>query len=108
MALKKTEALEQPARAKNETAPQAGAFCVYIGPTIVGVIQSGTIYPGGRAQALRHAAAAIEEYPQVASLIVPDSTLPRDRVKVKTPGNLLYHTYQKLASGTDRKGGKPQ
>ena len=68
------------------------AFCVYLGPTIVGVIQYGTIYMGSKEQALKTAAAAIEKYP----LIVTSKTLAQDRIKIKTPGNLLYETRRQL------------
>ena len=48
MANKKAEALET--RAYTNT-KEAG-FCVYIGPTILGIIQNGTIYQGNKKQAL--------------------------------------------------------
>ena len=70
-----------------------GGFCVYLGPTMMGVIQRGTIYHGGRKEVLDSLAPVIE------SLVVSDETLPADRIKVKTPGNLLYVNYHKLAKG---------
>ena len=42
-------------------------------------------------------APVIEKHPLVATLIVSGNTLPVDRIKVKTPGNLLYVNYRKLA-----------
>lgn len=77
----------------------AAGFCVYLGPTILGVIQSGTIYPGDREKALAAIAPAVERYPTIAHLVVTGDTLPEDRIKVKTPGNLLYVHYRQLASG---------
>lgn len=77
----------------------AAGFCVYIGPTILGVIQSGTIYPGDREKALAAIAPAVELHPTIAHLVVTGDTLPEDRIKVKTPGNLLYVQYKQLASG---------
>lgn len=74
-------------------------FCCYIGPTILGVIQSGTIYPGSREAALAAIAPAAEKYPLIASLVVDGKTLSADRIKVKTPGNLLFVNYKKLAAG---------
>ena len=65
-----------------------GGFCVYLGPTMMGVIQRGTIYRGGRKEVLDSLAP-----------VVSDETLPADRIKVKTPGNLLYVNYHKLAKG---------
>ena len=71
-----------------------GGFCVYLGPTMMGVIQRGTIYRGGRKEVLDSLAPVIEQ-----SLVVSYETLPADRIKVKTPGNLLYVNYHKLAKG---------
>ncbi len=75
-------------------------FCVYIGPTLAGVIQNGTIIRGNRKDVLTKMAPVIEQRPLVASLIVSGDTLPVDRTKVNTPGNLLYVVYRKLLSGT--------
>ena len=83
---------------KQEPAAKVG-FCVYLGPTIVGVIQRGAIIRGTKKEALASVATAVEKHPLIASLIVSDRTLPEDRIKVKTPGNLLYVNYHKLASG---------
>lgn len=74
-------------------------FCVYIGPSIRGVIQSGTVYRGERSAVLAELAPAIEQRPLIASLVVTSDTLPVDRIKVKTAGNLLNVNYKKLASG---------
>ena len=77
----------------------SGSFCVYLGPTMMGVIQRGTIYRGGRKEVLDSLAPVIDQHPLIASLVVSDETLPTDRIKVKTPGNLLYVNYHKLAKG---------
>ena len=84
--------------AKKPDARSAG-FSVYIGPSIPGVIQSGHIYDSPRADALKSIANIVEKYPLVASLVVDGATLAVDRTKVKTPGNLLYVNYHKLAAG---------
>ena len=78
---------------------ESGGFCVYLGPTLMGVIQRGTIYRGGRREVLDTLTPVIEQHPLIASLVVSDDTLPADRIKVKTPGNLLYVNYHKLAKG---------
>ena len=71
-------------------------FYIYIGPNIKKHIQTGTIYKGTRANALKKAAAAIEAHPLVKTLIVSGDALPEARIKVKTPGNALYANYMKL------------
>lgn len=74
----------------------AGFYC-YIGPTLAGLVQNGTIYRGTRAAALHAAAPAIEKHPLVKTLIVSGDELPAARLKVKAPGNALYVNYRKLA-----------
>lgn len=86
--------------AAQKKSAESGGFCVYLGPTMMGVIQRGTIYRGGRREVLDAIAPVIEQHPLIASLVVSDDTLPADRIKVKTPGNLLYVNYHKLAKGT--------
>ena len=78
---------------------KAAGFCVYLGPSIRGVIQSGTVYRGNKAAVLKELAPALKRHPLIASLVVTSDTLPADRVKVKTAGNLLNVNYRKLASG---------
>ncbi|MDD2296802.1 MAG: hypothetical protein PHX79_03195 [Sphaerochaetaceae bacterium] len=77
----------------------AGSFCVYIGPSIRGVIQSGTIYGKSLEETKMFLATAIEKYPLIAKLISTDRTIAEDRIKVKAAGNLLNVYYTKLASG---------
>ena len=109
MAMKKAAAGQPEARApattrthaKKPTAKSDG-FCVYLGPSIRGVIQEGTIYPGTRQAVLKRLSGVVKEYPAVADLVVTGATLPVDRVRVKTPGNLLYKYYTDMT-----KGGKP-
>ena len=88
-------------KAKKKAEPKGVGFCVYIGPTIVGQMQNGTVYRGEKPDVLKRpdVAAAIEKRPHIASLSVPGDTLAVDRIKVNTPGNLLYVNYRRLASG---------
>lgn len=104
-----------PAQAKAEktkaaqTAPKKGqekaaGFCCYIGPNLKHLIQTGTIFKGTREQALEQAAQAIQANPLVKTLIVSGDTLARARVQVRTPGNMLYDSYKKLAGKEKRNG----
>lgn len=86
-------------KAAKPSASSAGDFCVYIGPTIQGVIQSGAVYSGTRKDAEALLVSAIEQYPLIAKLIVTDKTLAEDRIKVKKAGNQLNVLYKKLALG---------
>ncbi len=94
-----TESAPVPGTMKSAAAPEVNqsGFCIYIGPNIKGLIQTGTIFRGSRENALRTAAAAIERYPLVKTLIVSGDALPAARLKVKTPDNALYANYHKLA-----------
>lgn len=98
MAVKKTgNTVELHKEKKPES--DASRFSVYIGPTIMGVIQSGTVYPYPKDKTLRSLASTINKYPLIAALIVSGETLSADRIKVKTAGNLLHVYYKQLASG---------
>lgn len=76
---------------------ETGNFCVYIGPSIRGVIQSGTIYPGALEKTKEFLAPSIQKYPLIAKLLSTDKTIAEDRIKVKTAGNLLNVNFKKLA-----------
>ncbi len=89
-------AMKNPKAAKADV--ESAGFSCYIGPNIPGVIQKGTIYPVGKAEAVKlpEVELAVSQRPGVAALIVDGSTLPEDRVKVKKPGEPLYAAYRSL------------
>jgi len=65
-------------------------FCAYLGPTIRGVVQNGTIYEGTLESVLLLLAPQIEKYPRIAKLVISGDDLPEARQKIKTKGNYLY------------------
>ena len=71
-------------------------FCMYLGPNIVGVIQTARVFRGSKYEVCQQLADAIEKYPGIKDLIIPGSRLAEDRVKVATPGTLLNDAYIKL------------
>lgn len=73
------------------------SYCVYIGPSIRGVIQSGTIYEGTKEETEIRLREEIERFPLIKKLISTDKTFVRDRIKVKEAGNLLNKYYRELA-----------
>jgi len=97
--LKNERKAERKAVAEKAAKHDKSEFCVYLGPSIYGVIQTGTVYKGNRKNAEATLASAIVKYPLIARLIVTNETVAEDRIKVKTAGNLLYTLYKKLASG---------
>ena len=94
----KSQAEETPA-VEVTSVEEPERFCVYIGPSIRGVIQSGTIYGKSLEDTKTFLATAIKKYPLIGKLISTDKTIAEDRIKVKTAGNLLNVYYTKLASG---------
>ncbi len=84
---------------KAKAAENPVSFCVYIGPSIRGVIQNSTIYEGSREKTEKRLAEAIKKFPLIAKLISTDKTFAEDRIRVKTAGNLLHVYYKRLASG---------
>lgn len=84
---------------ETENVRETASFCVYIGPSIRGVIQSGTVYSGSLKKTLDFLSPAIKKFPLIAKLISTEKTIAEDRIKVKTAGNLLNVYYRKLANG---------
>lgn len=93
---KSIEITEATTNEKIEKMTDNEKYCIYIGPSI-GAIQEGTIYPKTLKETKAFLKADIEKYPLIERLIVTDKTISEDRIKVKTPGNLLYEYYRKLA-----------
>lgn len=85
------------AEAKTDAVASAG-FSAYIGPSIVGVMQTATIFPVGREDALNlpEVKLALAKAPGIADLLVDGATLPQDSIKVKTPEEPLYKAYRAL------------
>lgn len=73
------------------------SFCVYLGPTIISLINRGTIYSGTKEAVLKTLTYELSKQPLIADLIVDGDALPEALVKVRTPGNLLYENYRKIA-----------
>lgn len=69
---------------------------IYLGPSIRGVIQTGTIYRGTRAQVCEKLKAAIDKYPKIERLIVADVELAAAKEKIRNGGNSLSLAYKSL------------
>ena len=85
-----------------ETAKSPGVSC-YLGPNLHGIIQTGTIYPVGKEDALKlpEVKMAIDKAPGIAALIVDGATLPKDLIRVKQEGTDLYKAYRALKKGKE-------
>lgn len=73
-------------------------FCIYLGPTIRGVIQNGTVLRGDKTAAVQSISSAVAKYPMIADLVVSGDTVAADITKVKTKGNLLNVRYRQLVA----------
>ncbi len=96
----KVEAEQTPKASAESEAPQANdRFCCYIGPSLIGVIQHGTLYPKGRSEVLKRpeVALAIEKHPEIAALIVEGDTINESKAQIKAKHGLLYQAYKALA-----------
>lgn len=88
-------AVKKPKTEEPDAVVSAG-FSAYIGPSIPGCIQTGTIYPVGQADALElpEVQMALNTCPGIAAFVVDGATLPEDRIRIKTPGDPLYEAYR--------------
>lgn len=67
---------------------------VYIGPSVRGLLQSGTIMRGTKDDAMRQLGRAVDIYGDVIStLVVEDVELAEARNKIRAGGNLLANAY---------------
>ncbi len=81
-----------------EATVKDGIF-VYIGPSIRGVIQQGSIYRGTRESVLLSLSCALEKHPKIERLVIADRELAAAKQKIKVGGNPLSNAY-KVLSGT--------
>ena len=89
---------EKATTAKAPAVRRDSGVSAYIGPNLPGVIQTGTVYPVGRKQALERedVKLALSKKPGIAELIVDGDELAESRIKVRTPGEDLYRRYKAL------------
>ncbi len=71
-------------------------FCVYIGPSIRGMVRTNAIYEGSKEDVKKQLEVAIEKYPLIEKLISPSKAFVQDRLKVKTADNALGKYYEDL------------
>lgn len=80
---------------KNAVKDDDGVF-VYIGPTVRGIIQNGSIYRGTRKGVLAKLAFAINKYPKIERLLVRDTELAEAREKINNGVNSLSVAFRAL------------
>lgn len=82
-----------------EKSAETAGFCVYIGPSIIGVMQKGSIFKGTKIEVLNEIKYALDKYPSIADFIVDGNELAQKKIEATTHGNLLYKKYCRLAKG---------
>lgn len=93
---------EQPIEGAQDGAegqPEGYDLFVYAGPTLPrGRLKENAVFRGTFKDVMAYLADVLEEYPQVAKLIVPANRLGAFSVKVKTPGNIAHKYYTDIVS----------
>ena len=80
--------------AKKINKPAKDAWCMYIGPTIRGLIRQSQIFPKSAAEVRVEMGDKLK--PAAASLIVDGADLPSARQELRLPGSALHHFYESL------------
>ncbi|MBE6537939.1 MAG: hypothetical protein E7671_00550 [Ruminococcaceae bacterium] len=88
---------------KNTASEEKSGIYVYIGPSIRGVIQNGSIFAGTREEALKKNSAAIEFCSKIERLIVADSDIMSAKKKIKEGGNTVSLAYRAVVEKLTRK-----
>ena len=77
-------------KAKTQKQDAPPDFCAYIGPTLRGVVQSGTLFPCSRTELLDRMSAVSAKYPEFGYLVVQGKDLAGARKTINQPGTLLH------------------
>ena len=80
------------------TVSETDKVYIYIGPSIRGLIISGSIFRGTKKQVVSMLSGVFEKYPKAERLLVPSEELAEARKKVKIEGNSLSNAYRTLLS----------
>lgn len=92
--------------AKSQKDKDSAETYVYIGPNLPSgaKLMANAIISGTKDQINGYYKDVIEQYPNVAKLIVPVTRLAESREKIKTGGNTLSKYYNDLAAQIRQKG----
>ena len=80
-------------KAKTQKQEAPPDFCAYIGPTLSGIVQSGTLFSCSRTDLLDRMSAVSEKYPEFSYLVVQGKDLADARKTINQSGTLLYTKY---------------
>ena len=86
-------------KSKAEETKTEDTVYVYIGPSIKGVIQNGTIYNRPKETILSSLNEAIKTYPSIEFLLIPAAELPEANKRIKLKGDPLNHAFSEITKG---------
>lgn len=85
--------------AKKSHAPATGVY-VYLGPSIRGMIQKGTIFRGTKDEIVKRFSHAEQLLSDIEHLIVPDKDVASVKSQIDKGGNPYSYAYRRLSSAT--------
>ena len=90
-------------RTPEEAGGKSAGYSIYMGPSLKGILQTGTIIPGSVKEALRRPeiVIALNHKPSLKALIVDGADFPKAMAELKTQGSDLYKLYRRIASNED-------
>lgn len=81
---------------KPNTAKDDGVF-VYVGPSIRGTIQNGSIYRGSRESVIESLRYAVEKFPMIERLVVADTDIAVVKEKIAHGNNSFSIAFRELS-----------
>ncbi len=85
--------------AKKQNNAHVSGVYVYLGPSIRGVIQKGTVFHGAKGEIVKRFSSS-EMLPDIEKLIVPDKELISVKSKIEKGGNPYSYAYRRLSNAT--------
>lgn len=84
-------------KAPKPKAADDGGIYVYVGPSIRGTIQNGSIHRGTRESVMETLRFAIEKFPMIERLIVADKDIASAKTKIAHGNNSLSLAFRELS-----------
>lgn len=101
----KSNVSDSDTKATEKKADDGVRHFIYIGPSLPGGrLQKNAVLRGTHSEITAYFQSAIDEFPQVAKLIIPVGKLKELGAKTQTSGNLMYNYYQEITAEIKAKG----
>lgn len=86
------------AETETVTAVEEEKIFVYLGPTIGGLIQTGTIYKAKSKDDIADIALAVSKIPKIKQLIVQDINIRSTQAKLRDGNNAVSNAFKEIAA----------